>query len=73
MIFHDTNINSEQTQNCNQNGTVCKLIVDIIPHPMSTFVLISIFRLFKPFPLTFVSNLVLQWIFLALDVKQPKI
>ena len=30
MIFHDRNKNNEQTQNCNQNDTVCKLIVDII-------------------------------------------
>ena len=29
MIFHDRNINNEQTQNCDQNDTVCKLIVDI--------------------------------------------
>ena len=29
MIFHDRNINNEQTQNCNQSDTVCKLIVDI--------------------------------------------
>ena len=28
MIFHDRNINSEQTQNCNKNDTVCILIVD---------------------------------------------
>ena len=39
---------------------VCKLIVDMIPYRMATFVLISIIRIFKPFPLTFVSNLVLQ-------------
>ena len=31
-----------------------------ILYRMSTFVLISIFRFFKQFPLTFVSNLVLQ-------------
>ena len=37
-----------------------KLIVDIIPYRMSTFVLISIFRFLKPFPLTSVSILVLQ-------------
>ena len=59
VIVHDTNKNSEQT-NCNQNDTVCKLIVGFIPYRMSTFVLTSIFCFFKPFPLTFVSNLVLQ-------------
>ena len=63
IVTHDRNINNEQTQNCNQNGSVCKLIVDVIPYRMSTFVLISIFRFFEPFALTFVSNLVLQWIF----------
>ena len=73
MIFHDRNINIEQTQNCNQIDTVSKLIVDIIPYRMSTFVLISFFRFLKPFPLTFVSNLELQVVFLVLEVKQPKI
>ena len=66
MIFYDRNINNEQTQNCNQNDTVCKLIVDIMPYRMSTFVLIqgsSIFLFFKPFPLTFVPNLVLSEFF----------
>ena len=40
----------KQTQNSDQNDTVCKLIVGIIPYEMSTFVLISIFRLFESFP-----------------------
>ena len=51
MIFHDRNINNEQTQHCNQNDTVCKLIVDIIPYRMPTFVLISIFRFLSHFQL----------------------
>jgi len=65
MIFHDRNINNEQTQNFNQIDTVSKSIVDIIPYRMSTFVLISIFRFLKPFPLTFVSNLVFYSEFLS--------
>ena len=74
MIFHDRNIDNEQTQNCNQNDTVCKSIVDIIPCRMSTFVLISIFHFLKPFPLTFTSiKFSVTVNFLVLDVKQPKI
>ena len=49
MILHDRNKNNEQTQNCNQNDAVCKLIVDIIPYQMCTFVLISIFRFLSHF------------------------
>ena len=53
-------INNEQTENCNQDDTVYKLIVEVILYGVSTFVFISIFRFLKPFPLTFVLNLVLQ-------------
>ena len=74
MILHDRNINNEQTQNCNRNDTVCKVIVDIIPYGMSTFVLISIFRFCKAFPLTFsIKFSVTVNLLVLLDVKQPKI
>ena len=72
MIFHDRNINNEQTQNCNQNDTVCKLIVDIIPYRMSTFVLINILRFLSLFRLHCIKFRVTVK-FLVLDVKQPKI
>ena len=71
MIFHDRNIYNERKQNCNQNDTVCKLIVDIIPYRMFTFVLISIFRFLSHFRLLCIKFSVTVT-FLVLDVKQPK-
>ena len=75
MIFHNGNLNNKQTQNCNQNDTVCNCRYYSISNVhvcrdqyLQLFQAISAYICIK-FSVSF-SVLVS---FLVLDVKQPKI